>query len=505
MSLTAVMLGLSYVAQIVLVSALGTVGSPPSSSAGTHGGRCGRGDGAIWLARAGQRAPALFLRHLRSDGPEVGILRRWPDPGRVPPRQITASRADVWWTLILLGWPSAGWRGAGSRAPGPGEPTVLDLILILLSQTDFIPRTAFTVFGFGGIGLSWRSDHLDAPDGRAWRTRLEGIARRPADLSLSWLTCCSRDRDQLGRWRVTIWRRGQLTGTSAWVGLDRFGRHAVRDLAATLALTVAGPATSEELGIEPRGRSGWHPGQRTIGAARAVSGATILDRTFRIRTTILFILSTYGSEAGYVQHEWLRASRVVEAAERLQRVSGATEMTHRHDRSGLWADRRDPDHGFVAGSRGPWHANGIIHFPVAARTAVAAGAAAGCRARLGGRCARNPTTCSPSSRDVPSALACAKAIHEHVEIANGPLPASSEIYVALGIGYGRVLLVGEDDAWGDEMKPGLQAGRGHRPGGRDPADRGGSQGARRRQRPPVRRSESLSVSGLQMTAYQVVR
>ena len=26
-----------------------------------------------------------------------------------------------------------------------------------------------------------------------------------------------------------------------------------------------------------------------------------------------------------------------------------------------------------------------------------------------------------------------------------------EIYVAIGIGYGRVLLVGDDDAWGDEM------------------------------------------------------
>ena len=40
--------------------------------------------------------------------------------------------------------------------------------------------------------------------------------------------------------------------------------------------------------------------------------------------------------------------------------------------------------------------------------------------------------------DVTSALACARAIHEHVEIANGPLPAANEIYVALGIGYGRL-------------------------------------------------------------------
>jgi len=53
--------------------------------------------------------------------------------------------------------------------------------------------------------------------------------------------------------------------------------------------------------------------------------------------------------------------------------------------------------------------------------------------------------------DVRSALGCAKTIHEYVEIANNPLPAAEEIYVALGIGYGPVLLVGENDAWGDEM------------------------------------------------------
>ena len=50
-----------------------------------------------------------------------------------------------------------------------------------------------------------------------------------------------------------------------------------------------------------------------------------------------------------------------------------------------------------------------------------------------------------------AATRCAMEVQQHIEIANEPLPAASEIYVAIGIGFGRVLLVGDDDAWGDEM------------------------------------------------------
>lgn len=53
--------------------------------------------------------------------------------------------------------------------------------------------------------------------------------------------------------------------------------------------------------------------------------------------------------------------------------------------------------------------------------------------------------------DARHAVECAAAIQKNIEIANEPLPAASEIYVAIGVGYGQVLLVGEDDAWGDEM------------------------------------------------------
>jgi adenylate cyclase len=106
--------------------------------------------------------------------------------------------------------------------------------------------------------------------------------------------------------------------------------------------------------------------------------------------------------------------------------------------------------------------------------------------------------------DVKSALACAKQIHSHVEIANGPLPASNEIYVALGIGYGPVLLVGEDDAWGDEMNLACKLGEdiaqqgevllteeAHKALGKNPADEF--------------EKLDLSVSGLQMTAFRLVR
>ena len=106
--------------------------------------------------------------------------------------------------------------------------------------------------------------------------------------------------------------------------------------------------------------------------------------------------------------------------------------------------------------------------------------------------------------DAQSALACAKAIHEHVEIANGPLPASSEIYVALGIGYGPVLLVGEDDAWGDEMNLACKLGE-------DIAQQGETLLTEEARKAigddPGHQFDTLelSVSGLQMTAYRLIR
>lgn len=53
--------------------------------------------------------------------------------------------------------------------------------------------------------------------------------------------------------------------------------------------------------------------------------------------------------------------------------------------------------------------------------------------------------------DAASAVRCAAEVQRSVEIANEPLPAASEIYVAIGVGYGRLLLIEDHDAYGDEM------------------------------------------------------
>jgi class 3 adenylate cyclase len=49
------------------------------------------------------------------------------------------------------------------------------------------------------------------------------------------------------------------------------------------------------------------------------------------------------------------------------------------------------------------------------------------------------------------ALAAARLIQRDVRAANEALPEDEEAGVSIGIGYGELLLVGPDDAWGDEM------------------------------------------------------
>jgi class 3 adenylate cyclase len=49
------------------------------------------------------------------------------------------------------------------------------------------------------------------------------------------------------------------------------------------------------------------------------------------------------------------------------------------------------------------------------------------------------------------ALRAARTIQRDVHSANEALPAEEEVGVSIGIGYGELLLVGPDDAWGDEM------------------------------------------------------
>ena len=53
--------------------------------------------------------------------------------------------------------------------------------------------------------------------------------------------------------------------------------------------------------------------------------------------------------------------------------------------------------------------------------------------------------------DVPQALATARAIQRSLDAANTFLPEDWDLHAAIGIGYGPLLLVGEDDLFGSEM------------------------------------------------------
>jgi class 3 adenylate cyclase len=53
--------------------------------------------------------------------------------------------------------------------------------------------------------------------------------------------------------------------------------------------------------------------------------------------------------------------------------------------------------------------------------------------------------------DPTAALAASRRILHAVQAANEALPSEDEVGVSIGIGYGELLLVGRDDAWGDEM------------------------------------------------------
>jgi hypothetical protein len=150
-SVAAVVLGVSTAAQLAMSGLLGAISSPPVLF-GWHLVVDALAVGAaVWLAWAGQRAPALFLATygLMDLKSELSLDGRMLAPFTSP---VEAPRADVWWTLILLGagllW-LARRRLTERRA---GHLLFLTLILLLLSQTGFISNR-FTVLGLGGIGF----------------------------------------------------------------------------------------------------------------------------------------------------------------------------------------------------------------------------------------------------------------------------------------------------------------------------------------------------------------
>ena len=106
--------------------------------------------------------------------------------------------------------------------------------------------------------------------------------------------------------------------------------------------------------------------------------------------------------------------------------------------------------------------------------------------------------------DTEAAVRCASDVQMHVEIANEPLPAASEIYVAIGVGYGSVLLVGDNDAYGDEMNVACKLGE-------DLAEQGeilltaSAYAAIKDTKSWVFEDSSVTISGLDLTSYRLVR
>jgi class 3 adenylate cyclase len=53
--------------------------------------------------------------------------------------------------------------------------------------------------------------------------------------------------------------------------------------------------------------------------------------------------------------------------------------------------------------------------------------------------------------DAPQAVAAAEALNRQLAVMNAVLPEDWELHVSAGIGYGEILLVGEDDLYGSEV------------------------------------------------------
>jgi adenylate cyclase len=101
--------------------------------------------------------------------------------------------------------------------------------------------------------------------------------------------------------------------------------------------------------------------------------------------------------------------------------------------------------------------------------------------------------------DVPQALATARAIQRGLDTANTFLPEDWDLHAAIGIGYGPLILVGDDDLFGSEMNIASKLGE-------DVAGRGEillSSAARERALAESDATEiPVQLSGLTITAFR---
>jgi class 3 adenylate cyclase len=101
-----------------------------------------------------------------------------------------------------------------------------------------------------------------------------------------------------------------------------------------------------------------------------------------------------------------------------------------------------------------------------------------------------------------TAVRCAVEIQQNVRVANELLPVPDEIYVSIGIGYGEVLVVGDEDLFGDEMN--LACKLGEDLALREEILLTPSAGAALASSPWKVEETSYSISGISVRAYRVV-
>jgi hypothetical protein len=197
---------------------------------------------AVYLARRGQRGPALYLAIF-------GLLALWFEltaPGR-PLAVLTwegAQPTDFWLVVTLVGMALV-WT-AQRRLTEQRVAALLfaGILTGLLRQTDFISSPFSPLFGFAGVGflvfgLAW--DALTAGSWANAETRgLPRTGRIFLYLGYVLLTVTAVN------WAVTghdLAAVGRLTGDVAIAGLNRFGRPM---LYAVLAAALLNPGSLEE-------------------------------------------------------------------------------------------------------------------------------------------------------------------------------------------------------------------------------------------------------------------
>ena len=104
---------------------------------------------------------------------------------------------------------------------------------------------------------------------------------------------------------------------------------------------------------------------------------------------------------------------------------------------------------------------------------------------------------------VAAALSCAEAISQVIGLTNRVIPDLAGLAVTMGIGYGRLLVIGSDDVYGDEMNLACKLGG-------ELAQRGEillTARAREAMGETEKRFEALEfeTSGLAIPAYRLVR